>query len=380
MKYVFLDYASTTPVLPRFLKVFNREIKNIIGNPSSVHRLGHHAKEKLNMARRTILDSINAKSAKCIFTSGGTEANNLAIIGCALSYASKGNHIIASSYEHHCVLNSLGKLAKNGFKISYVRPDKDGYITLDNIKKYVTGRTILISCMLVNNELGVINNLSEIGNFCKENNIIFHTDAVAGITRIKIDYDKWNIDILTASSHKIYVPKGTGVVIVRNGILLSPILFGGSQEYGIRPGTQNVANSITFAYAVKYLYNNPHINKKIENMRSYFEQKVTKEIPRAVVNCQKSNRISHISNISFLAINAQDLVLSLSEQGICASTGAACVSGKENISHVLASLPVEKERKISAIRFSFGIGLTKKDIDSAVKIISLSVKRLRDYS
>ena len=378
MDYYF-DNAATTRVDEEVVKEMLPYFTTEYGNPSSVYKLGRLAKKAVEEFREKIAKVLNADPKEIYFTSGGSESDNTAIYGIAHANKDKGNHIITSKIEHPAVLNTCKRLEEEGFKVTYINVNENGIIDLDELKNSICDNTILITIMFANNEVGTIEPIEEIGKIAKENNIIFHTDAVQAVGSIKIDVKKLNIDALSMSGHKFYGPKGIGALYVKKGINFKKIINGGHQEKDKRAGTENVPGIVGIGKAIEIAYNNlEENNKKISNLRNYYEEEITKKIPDVKINGDKQNRLPGNSNISFRKVEGDSLLFNLDLNGICASTGSACSSGSIDPSHVLTAMGLNAEDAGSALRVTFGKNNTKEEVDFLIEKIVEIVKRIRN--
>lgn len=378
---IYFDYASTTPVDPRVIKAMIPFFDKKFGNPASLHFFGEQAKEALNEARQTIAQNLNAKTEEIIFTSSATESNNLALKGVALANQKKGNQIIISSIEHACVLESAKWLAKQGFKVDYLPVKKNGLVDLMALKRKISAKTILVSVMHANNEIGVIEPIEAIGKICQQKNIYFHTDASQTFGKIKIDVKKSNLDLLTASSHKIYGPKGVGLLYVKKGVKIDPILHGGGHEFGLRSSTVNVPGIIGFAQAVKiYKKERRAEENRLINLRDQLIQGVLTEIPGSRLTVQAQEKLYNIAHFLFQGIEGEAVVLMLSAFGISASTGSACASQKLEPSHVLMACGIKPQDAHGSLRISLGRWTTKKETDYFLEVLPKVIKKLRKIS
>ncbi len=360
----YFDHAATTgvkeEVLKEMLPYFNIEY----GNPSSIYGIGRSVKRAIEGAREKVAKAINAKPNEIYFTGCGSESDNLAIKGIAYAFKKKGNHIITSRIEHHAVLNSCKSLERDGFKVTYLNVDKDGLINLQELKETITDKTILITIMTANNEIGTIEPIEEIGKIAKKNNVYFHTDSVQAIGNIKIDVQKMNIDSLSMSAHKFYGPKGVGALYVKEGVPFIKLQDGGHQEKNKRAGTENTAGIIGLGKAIELAYKNiDEYNDKLQKLRDYYISEVENKIPGTILNGHRTKRLPGNANISFKGVNGGDLLLKLDEKGICASTGSACNTGSTEPSHVLVSIGLKPEYLQGSLRTTFGYENTKEDID-----------------
>ncbi len=373
---IYLDYAATTPVDERVLKeIYDWQLMNY-GNPSSPHRHGQKSKIKIEEVRDIISAFLNCQSKEIVFTSGGTEANNMALIGAALAKNLFGNHIIVSGTEHPSVLSSAEYLEKRGFEISYINPDKNGLFPLKKLALEITEKTILVSAMYVNNETGIIFPVREIAKLCKEKEILFHCDAIQAYGKLAIDLSDFCVDILSFSAHKIYGPKGVGGLFIRDGVALEPLSYGGGQEANKRPGTENLLGIIGLGSATILMQQENELVKMKENQH-LFEELLLQQVNNCIVNGAGADRSSYISNISFSGTDNQSLLLNLDLNGLSVSVGSACSSGSIKQSHVLLAMQLENKLISSAVRFSFGRETTNDEIVKAVAIVKETVKKLR---
>lgn len=379
---IYLDNASTTYVSSEVLNEMMPCFNAIYGNPGSLHSFGRGAMAIVDKARDRIKEGINAKkSTEIYFTSGGTEADNMAILGVAHAYASKGKHIITSQIEHHAVLNACKQLEKEGFDVTYLPVDKTGLVSLPDLLHAIRKDTILISIMAVNNEVGTIQNVKTLAKIAHDYDIIFHTDAVQAIGQINIDVQDMEVDLLSISAHKIHGPKGVGALYVKSGINFDPITFGGNQERGKRSGTENVAGIAGLGKAVELATKN-HIetNRKLKNIRDYFLEKLAENVEYFQINGHPHQKSNAIVNISFYGIEGESLLMLLDLAGICVSTGSACTSKSLLPSHVLEAMKVPADIAQGSIRFSFGTNISKADVDYVVSELAKAVAKLRAIS
>ena len=378
MKTRYFDNAATTAVREEVLKEMIPYFTINYGNPSAIYQVGREAKRGMDKARQRVADAINCNMHEIYFTSCGSESDNLAIKGIAYANKEKGNHIITSRIEHHAVLNSCQTLERQGFKVTYLNVDENGTVSIQELLNSITENTILISIMFANNEIGTIEPIEQIGKIARDRHIIFHTDAVQAIGNLKIDVQKLNVDLLSMSGHKFYGPKGIGALYVKDGINFEKIQDGGHQEKNKRAGTENVAEIVGLGKAIELIYNEfDEYNKKLKDLRDYYFSEVEKKIPNIKINGERKNRLPGNANVSFKGVNAQKLLFSLDELGICASAGSACSTGDSEPSHVLTSIGLSKELASSTLRTSFGYSNTKEDIDFLVESLQDLVTKLR---
>ncbi len=370
MKIRYFDNAATTKVKEQILVEMFPYFIESYGNPSSMYSLGRRNKRAIEDARHKVASLIGCNQHEIYFTSGGSESDNMAIKGFAYVNKNKGNHIITSRIEHHAVLETCQSLEKHGFEVTYLNVDKDGKVDLEQLVNSITDRTILISIMFANNEIGTIQPIEEISKIAKSRNIIFHTDAVQAVGNIDIDVKKLDVDMLSLSSHKIYGPKGIGALYVREGIHLDKFINGGHQEKNLRAGTENVPGMIGLGEAChianKELAN--HINH-LQNLRDYYIGKLKEKVGDIKINGSLTNRLPGNANISFKDIDASTMLIKLDEFGICASAGSACNTGSTEPSHVLTAIGLEPSYANGALRITFGDDNTKEDVDYLIDCI-----------
>ena len=378
MKNVYLDNSATTRMDSSVLEEMIPFLSDNYGNASSVYSIGRLSKKAIEDSREKVANILNCRPDEIYFTSGGSESDNTAIKGIARANREKGKHIITSKIEHLAVLDTCKKLEEDGFEVTYLDVDEYGRINLDELKSSIRKDTILISIMYANNEVGTIQQISQIGKIAKENNIYFHTDAVQAIGSVKIDVQAQNIDSLSLSAHKFYGPKGIGILYVKKDIKFEKFIDGGHQERNKRAGTENVANIVALAKALEMAYDKLEEHTlKISQLRDYYENSVKESILNIKINGDINDRLPGNSNISFIGVNGQDLLLNLDMMGICVSSGSACTSGSINASHVLMALGLDEDIARSSIRVSIGKYNTKEDIDYLVKNLIEIVDRQR---
>ena len=380
-KVIYLDNASTTrmqdDVVNKMINFYTEDFYN----PSSIYSSSQRIRTKVEECRALIATTLNAKNNEIFFTSCGSESDNWALKGIALAYASKGKHIITSKIEHHAVLNSAKVLEKNGFDVTYLDVDENGIVDIEALEKNIRKDTILVSIMYANNEIGVIEPISQIGYICKKHNIIFHTDAVQAYAHVNIDVNKENIDLLSASGHKFGGPKGIGFLYKRSNINIPSVIEGGSQEMNKRAGTENVAGIIGMSEAAKKAFENIDNTTKYEKeLRDYSINRILTEIPYCRLNGDKYSRLSNNINISFNFIEGESLLLLLNKYGICASTGSACTSNSLEPSHVLLAIGLPHEIAHGSLRLTLSSQTTKEEMDFVIDKIKDSVNILRQMS
>lgn len=378
MNRIYLDHAATSPVHPRVIKKMVETLEHAYGNPSSIHATGRDARRQLDIARDCLAKSIGARAQDIIFTSGGTEADNLAIFGTAYARQKEGKHIITSKIEHHAVLNACEKLEKEGFDVTYLPVNEDGIISIHDVKKALREDTILVTIMLGNNEVGSIQPLKEIGEFMKDHPATFHTDAVQAYGINPISVEELHVDLLSVSSHKINGPKGIGFLYQRKGVKLSPLFFGGQQERKRRAGTENVPSVLAFSEAVSIAQDS--MNEKREFYHQ-FKQVIISEFEHAnidfKVNGDQELTLPHILNVSFNGTDVESLLVNLDLAGLSVSSGSACTAGSIDPSHVLVAMYGENAKELrNSIRFSFGYGVTLDQVKEAAVKTSQVVTRL----
>lgn len=377
MKQVYLDNASTTFVDSRVRAVMESYFSDRFGNPSSLNSIGRIAKDSIEKARDSVARVLNAFPNEIIFTSSGTESINLAIKGVARANKDNGNHIITSKAEHHAVLETCKYLEKEGFKITYLDVDGYGKIDPQEVKEAITKNTILISIMYANNEIGTINNISEIGKIAKENNVLFHTDACQATGFLDLDVNKLNVDLMTLNGSKIYAPKGVGVLFVREGIKIEPIIHGGGQEFGLRSGTENVPAIIGFAKALEIAQQERDFEtKRLTALRNKLINGLL-EVPNAILNGHPTDRLPNNINISLLDVESEVTLSYLDELGIYASSGSACTSKKIEPSHVIIAIGMPKNAAYGTIRFTLGKVTLEEDIDYVIESFKKVVNEIR---
>lgn len=381
MRNVYLDYSATTPVKEEVLKEMIPYFTEKFGNPSSLYDKGLEAKAAVDHAREQLAALINADPKEIYFTAGGTEADNWSLMGVADKLKDKGNHIITTKIEHHAILHSCEFLEKHGYEVTYLGIDKNGRISLEELKNAITDKTILISVMMVNNEIGTVQPIKEIGKIAKAHKIIFHTDAVQALGNVPIDVKDMGIDLMSMSSHKIYGPKGEGALFMRKGLRISNYIHGGAQENSKRAGTENLTGIVGFGKAAELARINfdKHVQHCSE-LRNYLVDRILKEIPDTQLNGTMEGRHPGNANITFKFIEGESILLLLNQFGISVSTGSACSSKSLEPSHVLVALGVPVEMIHGTVRFTVGDFTTKEDIDYVIEKLKIIVEKLRALS
>ncbi|MCU0643970.1 MAG: cysteine desulfurase NifS [bacterium] len=381
MKKIYFDHSATTSVDPQVVEAMLPFFHEKFGNPSSIHSFGRETKVALEEAREAVAEFVKARAADIYFTSGGTESDNLAIKGAAYELKNKGNHIITSKVEHHAVLHTCEALEQEGFEITLLNPDKYGVVHPEAVEKAIKSNTILISIMHANNEVGTINPIEKIGEIAQSKGILFHTDAVQTFGKLPLNLSKLPIDLMSVSGHKIYGPKGIGILYIRKGVKLAQLMHGGGHERNRRAGTENIPGIIGLAKAVELRKQNfKKENEHIKKLRDRLAERIDKEVPRAILNGHPEKRLAGHLNLSFQGIEGEALLLSLDLKGIAASSGSACTSGSIDPSHVLLAMGVKPELARSSIRFSLGKDNTEADVDYTLEILPEIVTRLRSMS
>ncbi|WP_407269546.1 cysteine desulfurase family protein [Radiobacillus sp. PE A8.2] len=381
MKPIYLDHAATTPVHPEVIQAMIPALEDIYGNPSSVHHFGRKARQLLDQARTVMAKSIHATEKDIIFTSGGTEADNIALIGSAMVNKDKGNHIITTTIEHHATLHAAEYLEKQGFKVTYLPVNEEGQVSVKQLEAALTDDTIVVSVMYVNNETGVIQPIKEIGAVLKEHQAYFHTDAVQAYGTLDIDVKELGVDLLSVSSHKINGPKGIGFLYAREGIKVQSLLHGGQQERKRRPGTEHVAGIKGFQHAVEIAVKERQ--EKVNTYRNYkqlFIDHLEKAGVNFAVNGNLEKIVPTIINLSFPGTNVEALLTNFDLSGIAASSGSACTAGSVEPSHVLSAMYGSEDRRtVNSIRFSFGLANTEENVVEAAERVTKIVKRLTKH-
>ncbi len=378
---VYMDHAATTYTKKEVLEEMLPFFTEYFGNPSSVHKYGRDVRKHVDTARERVAKALGALPEEIYFTAGGSEADNWAVKGIAYANKSKGNHIITTNIEHHALLHTCEYLEKEGFEVTYLPVDEDGLVSVEDVKNAITDKTILISIMYANNEIGTIQPIEEIGKLAREKGIYFHTDAVQAVGSVKIDVKEQNIDMLSLSAHKFYGPKGIGVLYVRKGVKLINFVHGGAQERGRRAGTENVPGIIGLGKAIELATENlEESSKRIMGLRDKLIKGVMDKIPYTRLNGHSVKRLPGNANFSFQYIEGESLLLNLDMKGIAGSSGSACTSGSLDPSHVLLAIGLPHEIAHGSLRLSLGAVNTEEDIDYVLEVLPEIVERLRQMS
>ena len=378
---IYLDNAATTKTAPEVVDAMLPYFSEYYGNASTIYSLGAESKKAMDHARQTIADSLGAKPEEIYFTAGGSESDNWALKATAEAYASKGKHIITTKIEHHAILHTCEYLEKRGFEITYLNVDRDGLISLDELKAAIRPDTILISVMFANNEIGTIEPIAEIGEIAKEHGVLFHTDAVQAYAQVPINVDKMHIDMLSASGHKLNGPKGIGFLYIRKGVKIRSFVHGGAQERSRRAGTENIPGIVGLGAAVERAMRImvSKTRKEIE-LRDYLIGRLENEIPHCWLNGHRTKRLPNNINFSFLFIEGESMLIMLDMKGICASSGSACTSGSLDPSHVLLAIGLKHEEAHGSLRLTLSEDSTKEEMDIVAEEVKKIVQRLRDMS
>lgn len=381
MRQVYLDYSATTPtkkeVVDEMMPYFTQEF----GNPSSLYDIGAESKAAISKARERVCSLINCKPTELFFTSGGTEADNWTLIGVADALAKKGDHIITTQIEHHAILHSCQYLESHGVDVTYLPVDKEGFVRPEDLEAAITDRTILVSIMYVNNEVGTVQDIKKLADIAHSHDVYFHTDAVQALGNVSCDVKELGVDFMSMSSHKIYGPKGVGALYIRRGSKISNYMHGGAQESKRRAGTENLPGIVGFGKAAELAQKNfdEHV-EHCSRLRDYFIDRVTSEIDNTFVNGSREHRHPGNANITFEYIEGESILLLLNSKGISVSTGSACSSKSLTPSHVLTAIGVPVERIHGSVRFTIGDFTTKDDVDYVVDNLKEIVSKLREIS
>lgn len=380
-RLIYLDNAATTQVYPEVFDAMKPYFTEYYGNPSAIYTFAGEAKRAVAKAREILANGIHAKEEEIYFTAGGSESDNWALKATAEFYQNKGKHIITTKIEHHAVLHTCEYLEKNGYEVTYVDVDENGRVKLDELEAAIRPDTILISVMAANNEIGTIQPLEEIGKIAKAHDILFHTDAVQAFGHIPLDVEKMNIDMLSASGHKIHGPKGVGLLYIRKGVKIRSFVHGGAQERKRRAGTHNVPGIVGFGKAAELAFLNMDKNLSYESrLRDYLIERVLTEIPHTRLNGDRTDRLPNNANFCFRFIEGESLLILLDQNGICGSSGSACTSGSLDPSHVLLAIGLPHEIAHGSLRLTLSEKTTKEEIDVTVNRLKEIIERLRGMS
>ena len=378
---IYLDNAATTKTAPEVVDAMLPYFSEYYGNASTIYSLGAESKKAMDHARQTIADRLGAKPEEIYFTAGGSESDNWALKATAEAYASKGKHIITTKIEHHAILHTCEYLEKRGFEITYLNVDRDGLISLDELKAAIRPDTILISVMFANNEIGTIEPIAEIGEIAKEHGVLFHTDAVQAYAQVPINVDEMHIDMLSASGHKLNGPKGIGFLYIRKGVKIRSFVHGGAQERSRRAGTENIPGIVGLGAAVERAMRIMDTKTRKESeLRDYLIGRLENEIPHCWLNGHRTKRLPNNINFSFLFIEGESMLIMLDMKGICASSGSACTSGSLDPSHVLLAIGLKHEEAHGSLRLTLSEESTKEEMDIVAEEVKKIVQRLRDMS
>ncbi|MBP3637713.1 MAG: cysteine desulfurase NifS [Clostridia bacterium] len=381
MNKVYLDNAATTAVSPAVLEAMLPYFTQCFGNASSIHSTGRDAHRAVDAARKQVAEAIGALPQEIYFTAGGSESDNWAIKGAAMAKKDKGNHIITSSIEHHAVLHTCQWLEKQGFEVTYLPVDEYGRVRIEDVEKAITDKTILITIMMANNEIGTIEPIAEIGKLAKEKGILFHTDAVQAIGAIPVDVNAMNIDMLSMSGHKFHGPKGIGALYIRKGVKIGQYMHGGAQERNQRAGTENLAGIVGMGKAIELAVQNLEANsQRMTALRDKLIEGILKEIPDVRLNGHPTERLPNNVNVSVRYIEGEALLLRLDLAGIAGSSGSACTSGSLDPSHVLLAIGLPHEIAHGSLRLSLGTDSTEEDVAYVLDKLPGIIKSLRDMS
>ena len=373
-----MDNASTTPVDPRVAEVIQDYFIKYFGNASSIHEFGREARKAIDNARQVVAKAIGAEEEEIIFTSGGTEADNLALKGIAFSDEYEGKHIITSVIEHSAILKTAKFLEKQGFEVTYLPVDREGLVNVDDVQNAIRPDTIVISVMHANNEIGTVQPLEEISKLARENNIVLHTDAVQSIGKLNVDVNKLGVDLLSMSSHKIHGPKGVGALYIRKGTSIEPLMHGGGHEYNIRSGTENVPGIVGYARAAELVTTD--LDKKAQymtRMRDKLIDGVLEHVEGSYLNGHRTKRLPNNANFRFNQVNGEALILDLDMNGISASTGSACGSHSAEPSHILIALGLTHTEAEGSLRLTLSSETTEDEIDYVLEVLPKSISKLR---
>lgn len=379
---IYMDYAATTYVKPEVFEEMKPYFTEEFGNPSSLYSFSDKTKVAINTARERVAKAINAEKNEIYFTCGGSEADNWALKGIAFANKNKGNHIITTQIEHHAMINACKFLEKNGLEVTYLKPDAEGFISPEDVKNAITDKTILVSIMFANNEVGTIEPIKEIGKICRERKVIFHTDAVQAVGHVPVDVKDMNIDLLSLAGHKFYGPKGVGALYIRTGVKIESLIHGGGQERSKRGSTENIAGIVGLGKAIELSVSEMKEESNREAaLRDKLLSGIMEKIPYTKLNGPKGDkRLPSNIDVSFIGIEGETLLLDLDFEGIFASTGSACASASLDPSHVLLALGLPHEIAHGSLRLTLGAKSTEEEVDYVLEVLPKIVKRRRDMS
>ena len=382
MKTTYMDYSATTYVKPEVLDAMMPFFTEKFGNPSSFYGISRETKMAVDNARAQVAKAINCDPNEVYFTGGGSEADNWAIKGIATAHMKKGNHIITTKIEHHAVLHTCEFLEKFGFEVTYLDVNEEGFVDLKQLEEAITDKTILVSIMFANNEIGTIQPIKEIGALCREKKVLFHTDAVQAVGSVPVDVKEMNIDLLSLAGHKLYGPKGIGALYIRRGVRIDNLIHGGGQERGRRAGTENIPGVVGLGKAIEIATENIEENRaRLTVLRDKLIDGILERIPYARLNGPRGDkRLPGNSNISFEFIEGESILLSLDFEGICASSGSACTSGSLDRSHVLLAIGLPHEKAHGSLRTTLGAASTEEDVEKLLNELPPIIERLRNMS
>ncbi|WP_455486744.1 cysteine desulfurase NifS [Clostridium sp.] len=382
MKTTYMDYSATTYVKPEVLDAMMPFFTEKFGNPSSFYGISRETKMAIDNARAQVAKAINCDPNEVYFTGGGSEADNWAIKGIATAHMKKGNHIITTKIEHHAVLHTCEFLEKFGFEVTYLDVNEEGFVDIKQLEEAITDKTILVSIMFANNEIGTIQPIKEIGALCREKKVLFHTDAVQAVGSVPVDVKEMNIDLLSLAGHKLYGPKGIGALYIRRGIRIDNLIHGGGQERGRRAGTENIPGVVGLGKAIELATENIEENRaRLTVLRDKLIDGILERIPYARLNGPRGDkRLPGNSNISFEFIEGESILLSLDFEGICASSGSACTSGSLDPSHVLLAIGLPHEKAHGSLRTTLGAASTEEDVEKLLNELPPIIERLRNMS
>jgi len=381
MRRVYFDHNATTPVDPEVLAAMLPFFSDEFGNASSIHSFGQRTRAAIERARESVAALIGARPEEVVFTSGGTESDNLAVFGVVAPAPSARKHVITASIEHHAVLNTCQALEQRDVEVTYLPVDGEGRVDPDDVRGGIRAETVLITVMHANNELGTIQPIEEIGRIAAEADIYFHCDAVQSAGKVPLDVNHLGVDLLSISGHKLYGPKGVGALYIRKGTRLGPLLYGGHHERDRRPGTENVAGIVGLGKAAELARENlAQASSRLAELRDRLEQGLLEQVPHARVNGTRAHRTPNTTNITFPFIEGEALVIALDLKGLACSTGAACSSGAIEPSHVLTAIGLPPEEARASLRFSLGRDNTEEDVDFALAVVPQMVEHLRELS